>query len=134
MRYLKKVGEKLESYRTVSMLNILKCVGLAYVITLVIFLILAIILTYTQFPETMVPSAVIIGTVISILFAGSCVAGKAKTRGWLNGAIAGIVYMLILYIISSLIVGFRVDNHVIFMLILGTIAGALGGIVGINLK
>ena len=132
---MKKISEKLVSDNAVSALSILKCVGLAYVITLLIFLVLAIFLTYTEFPETMIPAVTVVGTLISIMFAGSSVARRARTKGWLNGAIAGLTYMVILYLISSLTVaGFAIDQYVILMFIAGMVAGALGGIVGINIR
>lgn len=132
---MKVVSDKFASGDTVGFLRILKSVGMAYVITLFIFVVLAIILSYTEFPETMVPSVVVVGTLISIMFAGTSIARKARTRGWLNGAIAGLTYMVVLYLISSLTVAdFRIDQYVIFMLLAGLGAGALGGIVGINLK
>jgi len=132
---MKKISEKLVSENAVSALSILKCVGMAYVITLLIFLILAIFLTYTEFPETMIPAVTVVGTLISIMFAGSSVARRARTKGWLNGAIAGLTYMVILYLISSLTAaGFAIDQYVILMFIAGMVAGALGGIVGINIR
>lgn len=129
------MSEKLVSENSFSIIGILKSVGIAYVVTLFIFLLLAIALTYTEFPETMIPSVVIIGTIISIMFAGTSVARKARTKGWLNGAIAGLVYILVIYLISSFtVVNFVVDMNAITMFILGILAGAVGGIVGINLK
>lgn len=132
---MKRISENVVSENSISLLGILKCVGLAYIITLIIFLALAIVLSYTEFPETMVPSVVIVGTLISIMFAGTSIARRVRTRGWLNGAVAGLTYMLILYLISSFTVAdFRVDQYVIIMFISGMLAGAVGGIVGINLK
>ena len=132
---MKKVNDVVISEGGINTWNILKSVGMAYLITLLIFLVLAIILTYMEFPEAMVPSAVVITTLISIMLAGTSAARRARTRGWINGGLAGLVYMIILYIISSsTIVNFRIDQYVWAMLISGILAGALGGVVGINLK
>ena len=132
---MKKVNDMVISEGGISTWNILKSVGMAYLITLLIFLVLAIILTYTEFPEAMVPTAVVITTLISIMLAGTSVARRARTRGWINGGLAGLVYMLILYLMSSFtVVDFRIDQYVWAMLISGILAGALGGVVGINLK
>lgn len=115
--------------------TILKGVLIAYLITLVIFLIFAVVITYTQFPESAIPTVVVVTTILSVIIAGTRVARKAKNRGWLNGAVAGMVYMIILYIISSLaLTGFQFDRYVVYMFIMGLLAGAFGGIVGINLK
>lgn len=107
----------------------------AYFITLLIFLVFAILITYTNFPESAIPTVVILTTILSIVIAGAKVAKKAKSKGWLNGAVTGITYMIILYIISSLVfTGFVFDKYVLYMMFLGLFAGALGGIIGINLK
>jgi putative membrane protein (TIGR04086 family) len=132
---MKKVNDMAISEGGINTWNILKSVAMAYLITLLIFLVLAIILTYTEFPETMLPSAVVITTLISIMLAGTSAARRARTRGWINGGLAGFIYMLILYLISSFtVVDFRIDQYVWAMLISGILAGALGGVVGINLK
>lgn len=120
--------------RGVSVGSVLKAVLLAYAITMIIFLVFAVIITYSNFPETAIPTVVVITTVLSIMLAGIKVARKAKSKGWLNGAIAGIAYMIILYFISALaLTGFVFDRYVIYMLILGLLTGAFGGIVGINI-
>lgn len=132
---MKKVNDMVICEGGINIWNILKSVGMAYLITLLIFLVLAIVLTYTEFPEAMLPSAVVITTLVSIMLAGTSAARRARTRGWVNGGLAGFIYMLILYLISSFtVVDFRIDQYVWAMLISGMLAGALGGVVGINLK
>ena len=132
---MKKFNDKINSESGSTVLSLFKCVGLSYLMTLVIFLIMALILCFTEFPEAMIGSAVIVTTIISIMFGGTCIAKNARTRGWLNGAIAGLTYMLILYALSTLTgKGFGINQYVITMMIVGIVAGAVGGIVGINLK
>ncbi|MGE4283977.1 MAG: TIGR04086 family membrane protein [Clostridia bacterium] len=127
--------QNLTSENNVSVGTVLKGIILAYMITLVVFLIFAILITYSDFSENAIPTVVVVTTVLSIIFAGARVARKAKSKGWLNGAISGITYMVILYFISCLaLTGFVFDKYVIYMLILGLFSGAFGGIIGINLK
>ncbi|MBZ4647579.1 MAG: hypothetical protein PWR27_2160 [Petroclostridium sp.] len=127
--------QNLTSENGVSISTILRGVILAYIITLLIFLIFAVFITYTNFPESAIPTVVVATTVVSLIIAGAGVAKRAKSKGWLNGAIAGITYMIILYFISCLaLTGFVFDKYVIYMLILGLFTGAFGGIIGINLK
>jgi len=58
-----------------------------------------------------------------------------RNRGWLNGSIVGLVYMIILYLFSSLMYkNFTIDKYVITMTVIGVLTGAIGGIVGINVK
>lgn len=132
---MKKYNDKISSDSTSGILTLFKCVGFSYLMTLVIFLLLALILCFTEFPETMIGSSVVVSTIISIMFGGTCVARRARTMGWMNGAAAGLIYMLILYLLSSLTgKGFGVNDYLISMMLIGMAAGAIGGIVGINLK
>lgn len=114
--------------------SILKGIGIAYLITLPLFLIFALVLCATSFPEKFITPAVVITTIISLLAAGSVATRNLKSRGWLNGAIVGFLYMLILYIIGSIVCkNFRLTGYVWTMLLIGILTGAIGGILGINL-
>ncbi|NLY44307.1 MAG: TIGR04086 family membrane protein [Clostridiaceae bacterium] len=127
--------QNIASDNKVSIGAIAKGVILAYFVTLIVFLVFAILITYTNFPESAIPTVVIVTTILSIIIGGIRVAKKVKSKGWLNGAITGFAYMLILYIISSLaITGFVFDKYVVYMMFLGLFTGAFGGIIGINLK
>ena len=60
---------------------------------------------------------------------------KIRRNGLLNGGLVGGVYILILYIISSLLNWrFGLNMQSIIMIIVGTIFGILGGIIGVNKK
>ena len=60
---------------------------------------------------------------------------KIKKNGLINGAMIGGLYMLILYIISSLLNWrFGLNIQSIIMIGTGIIFGILGGIIGVNIK
>lgn len=60
---------------------------------------------------------------------------KIRRNGLLNGGFVGGTYILILYIISSLLNWkFGLNMQGIIMIIVGTIFGILGGIIGVNKK
>ncbi len=119
----------------ITLMSIFKGIIISYLITLPAFGIFAFVLTYTDFPEKYIPSSVMIITIMSVLVAGSTATRRVKNRGWLNGGFVGLVYMLVLYLFSSMIFkDFAVDRHVVAMLLLGIVAGSVGGIAGINLK
>lgn len=125
--------QNMASDRGISIGIVFKSIVLAYVITLITFLVFAIVITYSNFPENSIPTVVVVTTVLSIVFAGMKVAARARTKGWLNGAIAGAIYMILLYFISALaLTGFVLDRYVVYMLFLGMFSGAFGGIIGIN--
>lgn len=103
------------------------------IITVLAFLLLSLILANTDFPQRLITPAVVVTTIISVLTAGSVSTKGIRNKGWLNGSIVGLIYMIILYLISSLIYNnFTIDKYVITMTVIGILAGAIGGILGIN--
>ncbi|NSW89997.1 MAG: TIGR04086 family membrane protein [Firmicutes bacterium] len=124
---------KSPNVKNLSLFALLKGVIFAYIITIPFFIAFALILTYTNFPEKYISSAVMVTTIASILFAGSASAKSLKSRGWLNGGFVGLFYMLILYFLSSFVFrNFLVDRYVLTMVLIGVLAGAIGGILGVN--
>lgn len=122
-------------YDRVNFTSMIKGIIISYLITIPTFIIFAFILTYTNFPERFIPAAVTITTIISVLIAGSTATKNVKSKGWMNGGVVGLVYMFILYLFSSIIFkNFSIDRQVVTILIIGLITGAIGGIIGINLK
>jgi putative membrane protein (TIGR04086 family) len=114
---------------------IAKGILVSYIATIPLFLVFALVLSYTDFPEKYVSPVVVIVSAISIMIAGSTATRKIKNKGWLNGSVVGFIYVLILYILSSFVYNnFTIDRHVLLMTILGIILGSIGGIIGINLK
>lgn len=118
-----------------SFLSVLKNVSVTYIIMLIALLVFALIVTYTNFPESFIPATVLVLTVVSVMLAGVLTAVGNRTKGWLCGAISGLIYMITLYCLSTLVFDYPgFGANVIAMLALGLFAGTLGGIVGINMK
>lgn len=125
----------LKSSRTLSIPSILKSIGISFGFTLVVFLLFALLITHTSFPESAIGTVVLITTVLSIMLAGIIISRRATTKGWLNGAIAGLIYTSVLYIIGALsVTGLVFDKQVVIMALIGFFAGAFGGIIGINMR
>lgn len=117
-----------------NILKIFKGSILAIIITLVLLLITAIVLTYSNIPEKIVPLTIIIIASISILIGSIISTNNIKKMGLLNGALVGAIYMVTIYLLSSILVtGFSFNIKSILMLIFAIIAGMLGGIIGVNI-
>ncbi len=118
-----------------NLIRVIKGSGIALEITILLLFIFAILLTYTNIQEnTMIPVVISI-TIISILVGSSLSTLKIKKNGLLNGALVGAIYILLIYIISSLTgSGFSLNIMSIIMLVSSIIAGMIGGIVGVNLN
>lgn len=118
-----------------NIVTIAKGILVSYAVTLPIFAVFAYFLTFTDFPQKYIPSAVIITTLLSIVIAGWTSARNMRSRGWLNGAVVGLVYMVVLYFLSSVTFeNYSISRHVITMFIIGILTGSIGGILGINLR
>lgn len=120
---------------TSNLVRILKGSGTSIIITLVLLLIYSALLTYTSLNENTMPVFIIGITTISIL-AGSLISSlNIRKNGLANGALVGLIYILIIYLLSSIIgQNFSLNMYSIIMMITSVIAGAIGGIIGVNKK
>lgn len=106
----------------------------AIVISLILLFIYANLLTYTNISETTMTPVVLTISGISILIGSSISSLKIKRQGMINGALVGLIYMIFIYLLSSIMfTGFGLDTKSIIMIIVGTVAGMIGGIIGVNL-
>ncbi len=118
-----------------NLLIILKAVLFSYVLTIPMFIIIAAILAFTEFPEKLLFPCVIITTVFSSFCGGMITTIKNKDRGWVFGTLTGILYILILYLISGIIyLDFTISRYTVTMIIIGALSGSIGSITGLNAK
>lgn len=130
-----ELSSKTPIKESITIYTVIKGIIISYLITIPLFCIFALILTNTDFPEKLTSTVVLITTLISILVAGSTSTKGLRSKGWLNGSVVGLIYILILYLISSIVFkNFAVDRYVVTMGIIGILTGAIGGIIGINVK
>lgn len=106
----------------------------AILLTLLLLLIFAILLTYTSLQENIIKPVIIVISGISILLGSSISTLKIKKNGILNGSLVGLVYIVTIYLISSIIgTGFALNLYSIIMIVISILAGMIGGIIGVNL-
>ncbi|RKD34658.1 TIGR04086 family membrane protein [Thermohalobacter berrensis] len=116
-------------------LILVKGIGFSYVVTLICILIFAIVMTYTSISEKIIPLVNSIVMVFSIVLGAIYTSLKVEQKGWLNGGIVGLVYVIIIVLLSSIfITTFTFDVNAILKILIGLITGAIGGMIGINLK
>ncbi len=115
--------------------NIFIGIGISMLFTVICLFIFSIILTYTNISEATIVPVIIVVTAISILIGSSIGNIKIKKNGILNGALVGGGYILILYLISSLLnVRFSLNIQSVIMIAVGVVFGIIGGIIGVNKK
>lgn len=118
-----------------KLLRIFKGSVISIVVTIISLIILAAILTYTNLKEDTIKPVIIIISAISILIGSSITTLRMKKNGLISGALIGAIYIMTIYIFSSIMnANFSLNISSIIMLICSILAGMLGGIIGINLK
>ncbi len=118
-----------------NMFIIIKGIVISFITTLVAIFILSAVLTYSNLSEELISPSIITITALSILIGTSISTIKLSKNGILYGGVIGLIYILFLYIVSSITsVGFGLNPQSIIMIIASIIAGMIGGIVGINIK
>lgn len=128
---IKKNPEKKE----MAIFSLSKGTVIAYVITLLIFVIYGALLTYTNVTEKNIQIVVMITTIISSFISGFVCSRGAKHKGLIYGGVAGLVYAIIMIIISLCVLPtVSFNSKAIVTLILAVASGGMGGIIGINLK
>ena len=116
-----------------NIIRIFKGLIFSFIITLISIFVFAILLTYTNISENIIPIVIIILTFISILIGSIMAVKKISRNGMLNGGIIGGGYVVLIYLISSILnTGFSLNVYTIIMIIAGITSGIIGGIIGVN--
>lgn len=113
---------------------VLKGLIYAFVITLIMLIGFSLLLRFTSLSESKTPHFNIIAMILGVAIASFYIGIKIKEKGWLNGAILGFLYYLVIILIN--IVFIKGDNQIVFLaskLLLSTFTGFIGGMIGINI-
>lgn len=133
--HIKTIKDNSNDKRGSTVLIIGKGVLIAYIISIILLIIYGILLTITSLSESSMSTVIMVVTMISIALASIYTAVKLGSKGWLNGALVGLVYMIILFFLSLIFnTGVSFDGFILFRMFMGLIIGALSGVIGINLK
>ena len=115
--------------------SFLKGILIAFLFTVVVFLVSAVLLSYTSLPEESIPVISTAVKLIGALISGFIPAKKSGNRGILTGALSGLLYILIIFITASLTTQESVFNmNLLTTALLCVLSGAMGGIFGVNLR
>lgn len=136
MRSIKRASGQKE---TESLLNtgmvIVRSSIIAVVITLICFIIFALVIKLFSLQERIIPAVVQVIRTICIALGGLLAARSSRKRGWLIGTFTGVLYVVWAFIISGLFGSNMNLTTIVFSdILLGIVAGTVGGIIGINLE
>ena len=135
MKKIRKTSNRQQPESVVNVvIAVLKGSLIAIIITLIFFTLFAVIIKVADLQESIIPPVVQVVRTLCIAFGGLLAARASKKMGWLKGGITGILYILIAFIISSLFGESNFMGSLILSdLLLGAVAGAVGGIIGVNI-
>lgn len=127
--------DKVTETNTNNIVKIIKGSALSMIISLILLIIFSAILTYTNLNESIIPTVIIIVSILSILIGSQITTSKIKKNGVINGALVGAIYIFLLYFISSIISkDFSLNKYSIILITTSVLIGGLGGIIGVNRK
>ncbi|NLX91328.1 MAG: TIGR04086 family membrane protein [Firmicutes bacterium] len=111
------------------------CRGLLVTMAFSFILLLFNTLLFFFFPlsELFVPYFIFGFTLISILVGSVYIGKRVEKKGWLKGGMLGLIYVLILIILSfTCLPGLAFNLNIFTKLFIGFAFGTIGGILGIN--
>lgn len=113
----------------------LKGIFLAFIITIVLIIIFSLLIMFTNIKESKIPLLNNIAMIISIAISSIYVAFKIKENGWIQGGLVGVGYCVILLLLNIIFIKpIQIDLLSGTRLVLATITGIIGGMIGINLS
>lgn len=106
---------------------------ISIIITIILFFIMSVVLAYCDISDKIIKPTIIGVVSFSILITSFRLAKNKKEKGLIYGSLLSTIYMIILYLVSSILNGnFSVSIESIFMIIIGIVCGVIGGILGVN--
>ncbi|HCJ56509.1 TIGR04086 family membrane protein [Lutispora sp.] len=134
-RFKKKAIKSYDKESENKILILVKSIFLALIISLVCIIIYAVVLSITPVSDNTMSIITQVITMISIVAAAMYCSKKIKSKGWLYGIIIGIIFVLIIIPISMIwgqIPAF--DKYFIAKVLMASLVGFIGGIVGVNMS
>ena len=115
--------------------RMLKSLSVAFLLTFLALCLLAFLITWGPVTEKAAAPCILLTSVVSMFVAGFMAAARILRRGMVVGMLAGVLYVVVAYILGVVICGsFSPNGAFLKMAALGIALGGLGGILGINAK
>lgn len=98
---------------------------LEFTLTIILLFILSMLLSLTTLEEKIIEPAIITISTFSVLLGGFIISRKVKKKGIIIGILQGLIYMFILYLISSILTNnFSLSLNSFIMIGIGLVGGA----------
>lgn len=117
----------------VNLLVLTTSIAFALVVSLFILVLGSILLYFTPVLESYAPVMVFAANLVGIVLGSRKVGMRVGVKGWLNGGLVGLGYMIIIIVIGQFVLEPQVlGSNLISTIFLGFVFGALGGMWGVN--
>ncbi len=116
-----------------DVLDVLKAVLFSILISLALVLIFAVIIKFASLPNNVILPVNVTIKILSV-FVGVMLGFSHPQNGILKGAISGLFYMLLTFLIFAALNGFKDVQFSWIDLVTLPFAGAISGIVAVNVK
>ena len=128
-----KMNNVVKNYKDKNIYAIFKGFLISLLLSLIFIFLYAVVLVNTNIQESTINPVIMTITGISVLTGSSISSLKIKKNGILNGICVGGLYIISIYILSSIaLCGFSLNISSIIMILIGMALGAVGGIIGVN--
>lgn len=118
-----------------SIKYLVKGLLIAFILSIIFVIIISLLLRFTNLRESKVSLLNNIAVVLCIVIASFYTSIKVKENGWLNGGLIGFFYYLVIIFLNVVFLR-TLDTSVLLFakLVLATVTGIIGGIIGINIS
>ncbi len=106
----------------------------AFAVYLLLILALAVASYFLNTSYEAIAAATYAITVVCLIFASGLNASRAGSKGWLNGLVAGAIFLVLLFLFSSFVSGGFDFNIFLLKLPIFLLISLISGIIGINFK
>lgn len=125
---------RVEDERVIKFSSILKGLVCSFAILVITSIILGFFFSiFNALNEEVISRILLVINYVAIFVGGIYSARSSYRKGWLIGGFVGLLYMLIILILGLRWVEISFSLDLILRIVSGFIAGAIGGIIGINL-
>ena len=108
---------------------------LSYTIAIVLLCLSSFIFAYTKINDSLINIFVFVIIVVTNLIGSTLLSRKIKKRGLLMGLLFGIIYFSIIYFLTAILyTGFFVNKAVGLYLLMSSVSGVVGGVIGVNIR
>ena len=120
---------------SLDIIYLLKNTAVGFVLTIVLLFLVSVLGVFASLPEAVTKLLVSAVAYTSIGICGCRAARHVHSGGLISGAISGLIYIIVLYLIGSIVNGsFSLSSTSLITALISILSGAVGGIIGVNIR